>query len=65
MFAVADEHGRARCPEHCTRAPDGEVTTTSTDGDSLDRRQVPFGRAIVLGTHDHHTYGTAAHVRAQ
>ena len=43
------------------RPPDGKV---STDSGSLDRRQVSFGRAIVIGSHDHHAYGTAAHVHA-
>ena len=51
---------RANAP---ARPAGGGVTTTSTDGDSLDRRQVFSGRAIALGTHDHHACGTAAHVR--
>jgi len=44
------------------RPPGGKV---STDSGSRDRRQVSFGRAIVIGSHDHHAYGTAAHDHAQ
>jgi hypothetical protein len=65
--------GRARA-RSMPRAPHprarraGKVSTARDSG-SLDRRQVPFGRAIAIGSHDQHAHGTtrpgAAHVLAQ